>query len=162
MASPHTAPTQSGAEQNQAAPSISLPKGSGAIRGVGEKFAANPFTGTCSMTVPLMTSPGQSGVGPQLSMSYDFGSGKDPFGWGWSPSVPAITRKTDKGLPQYCDARSLTSTSSVAWKTWWRFSVRMAHGSRTTPLPQLHHPPLSPDHREVVRQNRALDRGRER
>ena len=32
------------------APSISLPKGGGAIRGMGEKFAANPVTGTGSMT----------------------------------------------------------------------------------------------------------------
>ena len=28
------------------APTISLPKGGGAIRGIGEKFAANPVTGT--------------------------------------------------------------------------------------------------------------------
>jgi hypothetical protein len=34
-----------------AAPSISLPKGGGAIRGIGEKFAANPVTGTGSMTM---------------------------------------------------------------------------------------------------------------
>jgi hypothetical protein len=31
--------------------SISLPKGGGAIRGIGEKFAANPVTGTGSITV---------------------------------------------------------------------------------------------------------------
>ena len=48
------------------APSISLPKGGGAIRGMGEKFAANPVTGTGSMTVPIATSPGRSGFGPQL------------------------------------------------------------------------------------------------
>ncbi len=30
------------------APAISLPKGGGAIRGIGEKFAANPVTGTGS------------------------------------------------------------------------------------------------------------------
>ena len=29
-----------------APPQISLPKGGGAIRGIGEKFAANPVTGT--------------------------------------------------------------------------------------------------------------------
>ena len=34
------------------APAISLPKGGGAIRGIGEKFAANPVTGTGSMSVP--------------------------------------------------------------------------------------------------------------
>jgi len=85
-------------------PSISLPKGGGAIRGIGEKFTANPVTGTGSMTVPIDTSPGRSGFGPQLSMSYDSGAGNGPFGIGWSLSLPTITRKTDKGLPLYRDA----------------------------------------------------------
>ena len=31
------------------APSLSLPKGGGAIRGIGEKFATNAVTGTGSM-----------------------------------------------------------------------------------------------------------------
>lgn len=85
-------------------PAISLPKGGGAIKGIGEKFAANPVTGTGSMTVPIATSPGRSGFGPQLSLSYDSGSGNGPFGFGWNLSLPSITRKTDKGLPQYRDA----------------------------------------------------------
>src|SRR5436309_594819 len=85
------------------APSISLPKGGGAIRGIGEKFAANPVTGTGSMSVPIATSPGRSGFGPQLSLSYDSGAGNGPFGFGWNLSLPSITRKTDKGLPQYGD-----------------------------------------------------------
>ncbi len=87
-------------------PSISLPKGGGAIRGIGEKFAANPVTGTGSLTVPIFTSPGRSGFGPQLSLSYDSGSGNGPFGFGWSFSLPSITRKTDKGLPKYQDANN--------------------------------------------------------
>ncbi|MET3934839.1 SpvB/TcaC N-terminal domain-containing protein [Arthrobacter sp. OAP107] len=91
-------------EWKSAIPSISLPKGGGAIRGMGEKFAANPVTGTGSMSLPIATSPGRSGFGPQLSISYDSGSGNGPFGFGWSLSLPAITRKTDKGLPQYHDA----------------------------------------------------------
>jgi RHS repeat-associated protein len=85
------------------APTISLPKGGGAIRGIGEKFAANPVTGTCSMSVPIATSPGRSGFGPQLSLTYDSGTGNGPFGFGWQLSLPAITRKTDKGLPLYRD-----------------------------------------------------------
>ena len=84
-------------------PAINLPKGGGAIRSMGEKFAANPVTGTGSMTVPIATSPGRSGFGPQLSLSYDSGAGNGPFGFGWSLSLPSITRKTDKGLPQYLD-----------------------------------------------------------
>jgi RHS repeat-associated protein len=85
-------------------PTINLPRGGGAIRGMGEKFAANPVTGTGSMSIPIATSPGRSGFGPQLSLSYDSGSGNGPFGFGWNLSLPAITRKTDKGLPQYLDA----------------------------------------------------------
>ncbi|MGR9117382.1 MAG: SpvB/TcaC N-terminal domain-containing protein, partial [Gammaproteobacteria bacterium] len=86
------------------APGISLPKGGGAIKGIGEKFAANPVTGTGSMTIPIATSPGRSGFGPALSLSYDSGAGNGPFGLGWNLSLPAITRKTDKGLPKYQDA----------------------------------------------------------
>lgn len=86
------------------APSISLPKGGGAIRGIGEKFAANPVTGTGSMSFPIATSPGRSGFGPQLSLSYDSGTGNGSFGLGWNLSLPSITRKTDKGLPRYQDA----------------------------------------------------------
>lgn len=86
------------------APTISLPKGGGAIRGMGEKFAANPVTGTGSMSVPIATSPGRSGFGPQLSLSYDSGAGNGPFGFGWNLSLPLITRKPAKNLPQYRDA----------------------------------------------------------
>src|SRR4030095_9543197 len=84
-------------------PVISLPKGGGAIRGIGEKFAANPVTGTGSMTVPIAASPGRSGFGPQLALSYDSGGGNGPFGFGWNLSLPPITIKTDKGLPRYND-----------------------------------------------------------
>src|SRR5512137_1575929 len=86
------------------APTINLPKGGGAIRGMGEKFTANPVTGTGSMSIPIATSPGRSGFGPQLSLSYDSGAGNGPFGLGWKLSLPSITRKTDKGLPKYQDA----------------------------------------------------------
>src|SRR6185312_6465150 len=104
MALPEKTTSGSEGEQKPAAPSINLPKGGGAIRGIGEKFAANPVTGTGSMTLPIATSPGRSGFGPQLSLSYDSGSGNGPFGFGWSLSLPSITRKTDKGLPRYDDA----------------------------------------------------------
>lgn len=90
--------------KNSTPPTMSLPKGGGAIRGIGEKFTANQATGTGSMAVPLAISPGRSGFGPQLSLSYDSGSGNGPFGLGWHLSLPQITRKTDKGLPRYQDA----------------------------------------------------------
>src|SRR5260370_170367 len=85
-------------------PPISLPKGGGAFRGIGEKFAANPVTGTGSLTVPIATSPGRSGFGPQLSLSYDSGAGNGVLGFGWNLNLPAFTRQTDKGLPLYLDS----------------------------------------------------------
>ncbi len=98
---------EAGAPDNNAAwqaPQIALPKGGGAIRGIGEKFAANPVAGTGGLTVPIAASPGRSGFGPQLSLTYDSGAGNGAFGFGWSLALPSISRKTDKGLPQYRDA----------------------------------------------------------
>jgi RHS repeat-associated protein len=86
-----------------APPTVSLPKGGGAIRDIGEKFAVNPATGTASLVVPVATSPGRSGFDPSLNLSYDSGAGNSEFGLGWKISLPAITRKTDKGLPRYLD-----------------------------------------------------------
>jgi RHS repeat-associated protein len=86
------------------APQINLPKGGGAIRGIGEKFTANAVTGTSALSIPISVSAARSGFSPQLALSYDSGAGNGVFGVGWSLSSPSITRKTDKGLPQYRDA----------------------------------------------------------
>ena len=86
-----------------APPAVSLPKGGNGIKGMGEKFAANPVTGTGSMTVLIDTSSGRAEFGPQLTLSYDSGAGNGIFGFGWNLAIPAITRKTDKGLPRYWD-----------------------------------------------------------
>ena len=85
-------------------PVPSLPKGGGAIHGIGEKFSANPVTGTAQIQIPVAISPGRAGFQPDLSLSYDSGAGNGPFGHGFHLSVPQIARKTDKGLPRYDDA----------------------------------------------------------
>ncbi|MFO0612370.1 MAG: SpvB/TcaC N-terminal domain-containing protein [Polyangiaceae bacterium] len=90
--------------QVAAAPSMELPKGGGAIRGIGETFNVNAATGTGSFGVPLPLSPSPRGPTPELALSYDSGSGNSVFGLGWSVSVPAITRKTDKKVPEYLDS----------------------------------------------------------
>jgi len=100
----NASPRQDSSELASPLPSISLPKGGGAIRGIGEKFAANPVTGTGSLSVPIYTSPGRGGFSPQLSLSYDSGASNGSFGLGWSLGLPSLTRKTDRGLPQYADA----------------------------------------------------------
>ena len=83
-------------------PSISLPKGGGAIKGIDEKFSVNAINGTASFSVPLPFSPAR-GVTPSLSLSYNSGSGNSIFGIGWSPGLSSIKRKTDDSLPQYQD-----------------------------------------------------------
>jgi len=87
-------------------PTLSLPKGGGALRGIGEKLTTNAATGTGSFTVPIATSPGRAGFELALQLDYDSGAGNGPFGLGWKLSTPSITRKTDKGLPRYADADS--------------------------------------------------------
>jgi RHS repeat-associated protein len=84
-------------------PSLSLPKAGGAIRGMGEKFTANPVTGTASMAVPVALTAGRGGSQPRLSLSYDSGAGNAPFGLGWSLDLPSVSRRTDKGIPRYDD-----------------------------------------------------------
>src|SRR6476646_3969750 len=103
MDSQETATTNESKDQRFSPPAVSLPKGGGAIKGIGEKFAANPVAGTGSLTIPLPLSDGRSGFTPDLTLSYDSGSGNGTFGFGWSVGYPSITRRTDRGLPQYLD-----------------------------------------------------------
>ncbi len=82
---------------------ISLPKGGGALTGIGEKFSPDLFTGTGNFTVPIALPPGRNGFQPQLNLVYSTGSGNGPFGLGWSLSIPGVSRKTSHGVPRYDD-----------------------------------------------------------
>ncbi len=79
---------------------VALPKGGGAIKGIGETFQANEFTGTAALSIPISTTPCR-GFEPQLSVEYSSGSGNGSFGLGWGLSIPSIARKTSKAVPKY-------------------------------------------------------------
>src|SRR5204862_8234629 len=64
---PHDAPGPSFPE----VPSLNLPKGGGAIRGIGEKFDVNLNTGTASFSLPIHVSPARGDIQPRLSLEYD-------------------------------------------------------------------------------------------
>ncbi len=81
----------------------SLPNGGGAIKGVGETFQPQEFTGTAALSIPIPTSSCR-GFEPQLSVDYSSGSGGGVFGLGWALSAPGIARKTSKGIPRYDDS----------------------------------------------------------
>jgi RHS repeat-associated protein len=101
---PNTALPGSEADQfNITIPSISLPKGGGAIKGIDEKFELNAVNGSAGFTIPLPVGSSR-GFTPSLAISYNTGSGNGVFGLGWSLSLPSIKRKTDQELPQYADA----------------------------------------------------------
>ncbi len=111
MAAKNTAPppTLSSAEEQKQTqsraikvPSISLPKGGGAIKGIDEKFSVNAVNGTASLSIPLPFSQAR-GASPALTLSYNSGAGNGIFGLGWQLDLPSITRKTDKRLPKYQD-----------------------------------------------------------
>jgi hypothetical protein len=84
---------------------ISLPKGGGALHGIGETFSPDLHPGTGNFTVPLALPPGRSGFQPQLNLVYSTGNGNGPFGLGWGLSIPSVSRKTSRGIPQYTDER---------------------------------------------------------
>ena len=69
MARPESDPSQGDIRLNLVPPVVSLPRGGGAIQGIGEKFSTNPTRGTESLVVPIPVSPGRStaynGHGPR-------------------------------------------------------------------------------------------------
>jgi RHS repeat-associated protein len=87
-----------------ALPTVTLPKGGGAVRGIDEKLTVALATGGASLSIPIPASPGRQGFGPSLSLTYGSGTGNGPFGMGWDLTVPSVTRKTSIGLPRYEDA----------------------------------------------------------
>src|SRR5215217_8857432 len=80
---------------------ISLPKGGGAIKGIGEKFQPDLHTGTGNFSVPIAVPPGRNGFQPELVLTYSTGNGNGPFGLGWALSIPGVSLKTSEGIPLY-------------------------------------------------------------
>lgn len=91
-----------GKEPPPVLPVLSIPKGGGAIRGIGEKLTVSP-RGTCSYRVPVHASACRAGASPNVNLGYDSGAGNSAFGLGWNIDVAAIARQTDRGLPRYTD-----------------------------------------------------------
>jgi RHS repeat-associated protein len=93
---------------------ISLPKGGGALKGLGEKFQPDLHTGTGNFSIPIALPPGRNGFQPQLNLSYSTGSGNSPFGLGWSLSISGVSRQTSKSIPRYRDR----SSDPAEWDTF--------------------------------------------
>jgi len=88
---------------SSAAQAITLPKGGGALRGLGERFAPDLHTGTGNFTIPIAVPAGRNGLEPRLDLGYSTGTGNGALGLGWGLSVPGVTRRTSHGVPVYDD-----------------------------------------------------------
>jgi hypothetical protein len=98
-------------------PAIALPKGGGAIRGLGGNFAANPVTGTDSMSCRLLSALVALALDRNFRCRMTLAPATDPSAWaGVSCSLP-YSRNTDKGLPPYNDADESEPLSSLVQKT---------------------------------------------
>jgi RHS repeat-associated protein len=81
-------------------PEISLPKGGGAINGMGDHLQGNSFTGSASFSIPFPLTAAR-GFEPSLSVVYSSGSGNGLCGMGGEISISGISRKTSNGIPRY-------------------------------------------------------------
>lgn len=81
-------------------PGLTLPKGGGAIKGIGDSFKSNMFSGAGSYSIPLPISPAR-GYEPELAVQYSSGAGNGIFGLGFDLSLLKITVRTDTGIPAY-------------------------------------------------------------
>jgi Salmonella virulence plasmid 65kDa B protein len=106
------------------------------VRSIGEKFGTNAVTCTASMTVPIATSPGWSGFGPQLSLSYDSGSGNGPFGLGYPFATFSFAKRPRRVSCVTSTRTNLMSFSCLAWKTSSRCWSRMDCGTTTKRPPR--------------------------
>lgn len=77
-----------------------LPQGGGAIRGIGDAFQPDFFSGTAGYSIPIRLSAAR-GLEPKLALNYSSGAGNSEFGLGFSLSLPKISVNTDKGIPRY-------------------------------------------------------------
>ncbi|AZE48344.1 Putative toxin subunit [Pseudomonas chlororaphis] len=89
-------------ENNVNIASLSLPKGSGTIQGMGESLGAVGTTGTAELVLPLPIS--QARYAPELSLHYSTSNGNGVFGLGWQLSQLSIRRRTGCGTPKYDDS----------------------------------------------------------
>ncbi|SMG61706.1 SpvB/TcaC N-terminal domain-containing protein [Cedecea sp. NFIX57] len=88
----------------------SLPKGGGALKGMGETLSVGGTSGTASLALPLPVSAGR-GVAPELSLVYSSGAGNGPFGMGWQCPLPVISRRTSHGVPRYDESDTFLGPS---------------------------------------------------
>ncbi|MFI8384870.1 SpvB/TcaC N-terminal domain-containing protein [Pseudomonas sp. NPDC079086] len=91
-------------------PELALPKGGGALHGLGDAVGITGVSGVATLSVPLPVSAGR-GFSPGLALQYSSGAGNGLFGIGWGLPLPAISRETVYGVPRYTPEDTLLGPS---------------------------------------------------
>lgn len=125
------APPEKGSAQ---APAIQLPKGGGAIRGIGEKFAANPVTGTGSRPCPSL--PAQAD--PALARNYPFPTilalATDHSASAGVFRCPPLPVKRTRVCRNTKTLKSQTCSFSLALKIWCLCLLNKVEGGCQSPF----------------------------
>jgi RHS repeat-associated protein len=83
---------------------LSVPRGGGAISGLGEAFQPNLNVGTGSYVVPIELPKGFRQRTPTLSLTYSTAGPQGALGMGWALPIRGIRRSTSGRAPTYTDA----------------------------------------------------------
>lgn len=102
-------------------PQMELPKGGGAIQGIGEKFEANPVTGTASFQVPIALSPGRNGLAHNWHFPTIPVGATVPLVWGGISVSPTSYGKPAAGCLLTAMRKKRTSLCFRGRKTSCRF-----------------------------------------
>lgn len=94
---------QSSKRNKISGPQIHLMNGGGALKGMGESFEINAFSGAATLNIPIFCTSCRN-FEPALTITYNSNSGNDIFGLGFSTSHSYIARRTEQTIPQYNDS----------------------------------------------------------
>lgn len=86
---------------------LSLPASGAGIRGLGENFQTDLYTGTGSYSIPLDLPAAQNGFKPDLGLRYSTGSGNGLLGQGWELTLSSIQRSSNRGFPTFDDQNDI-------------------------------------------------------
>jgi RHS repeat-associated protein len=91
---------------------VSMPSGGGTLRGMGEQYQADAFTGAATLSLPLGLTAARW-LSPGLSIDYNSSAGNGAFGIGFELSLGAISRRTSQGVPLYDDSDTFMLGNAV-------------------------------------------------
>jgi Salmonella virulence plasmid 65kDa B protein len=112
-----------GNNSSDSAQIIAMPKGGGALQGIGEKFSPDLHTSTGNFTISIAIAPGRNGFQSQISLVYSTGTGSESFGPGWNLMSPGAVARA---LNAYDDGNDVRFPGDPDHHWWIRAGVLLS------------------------------------